>query len=64
MTGKVERCKRRRSPLGDAIAAGAALVMGEASEGTPVVIARGLEWTATERNGAALLRPQERDLFR
>ncbi|HEY0681230.1 MAG TPA: coenzyme F420-0:L-glutamate ligase [Steroidobacter sp.] len=50
--------------LADAIAAGAALVMGEANEGTPVVIARGLEWTASERNGAALLRPMEQDLFR
>lgn len=50
--------------LGDAVAAGAALVMGEASEGTPVVMARGLEWTASERNAAALLRPLEQDLFR
>ncbi|MFC4308738.1 coenzyme F420-0:L-glutamate ligase [Steroidobacter flavus] len=50
--------------LSDAVAAGAALVMGEASEGTPVVIARGLQWTATERNAAALLRSTEQDLFR
>ena len=50
--------------LADAIAAGAALVMGEASEGTPVVLARGLEWSAAERNGAALLRPIDKDLFR
>jgi coenzyme F420-0:L-glutamate ligase/coenzyme F420-1:gamma-L-glutamate ligase len=50
--------------LADAVAAGAALVMGEANEGTPVVIARGLEWTATEQNAAALLRPLARDLFR
>jgi coenzyme F420-0:L-glutamate ligase / coenzyme F420-1:gamma-L-glutamate ligase len=50
--------------LADAVAAGAALVMGEADEGTPVVIARGLEWTATEQNAAALLRPLARDLFR
>lgn len=50
--------------LADAVAAGAALVMGEANEGTPVVIARGLEWTATEQNAAALLRPLAQDLFR
>lgn len=50
--------------LADAVAAGAALVMGEANEGTPVVMARGLRWTATERNAAALLRPTEQDLFR
>jgi len=50
--------------LADAVAAGAALVMGEASEGTPVVIARGLQWTASERNAAALLRSKDQDLFR
>lgn len=50
--------------LGDAVAAGAALVMGEASEGTPVVIARGLQWTTSERNAAALLRSTDQDLFR
>jgi coenzyme F420-0:L-glutamate ligase/coenzyme F420-1:gamma-L-glutamate ligase len=49
--------------LADAIAAGAALVMGEADEGTPVVIARGLKWSAPETNAAALLRSKEKDLF-
>jgi coenzyme F420-0:L-glutamate ligase/coenzyme F420-1:gamma-L-glutamate ligase len=49
--------------LADAIAAGAALVMGEADEGTPVVIARGLKWSAPETTAAALLRPKEKDLF-
>lgn len=49
--------------LGDAIAAGAALVMGEANEGTPVAIARGVTWSAPETHAAALLRPKEKDLF-
>jgi coenzyme F420-0:L-glutamate ligase / coenzyme F420-1:gamma-L-glutamate ligase len=49
--------------MADAIAAGAALVMGEASEGTPIVIARGVKWTAAERNAVALLRPKAQDLF-
>jgi len=49
--------------LADAIAAGAALVMGEANEGTPVVIARGVTWSAPETPAAALLRPKEKDLF-
>ena len=49
--------------LADAIAAGAALVMGEANEGTPVVIARGVNWSATATNAAALLRPKGKDLF-
>ncbi|MGH8150037.1 MAG: coenzyme F420-0:L-glutamate ligase [Steroidobacteraceae bacterium] len=48
----------------DAIAAGAALVMGEASESTPVVLVRGLEWQAPERDASALLRPKAEDLFR
>jgi coenzyme F420-0:L-glutamate ligase/coenzyme F420-1:gamma-L-glutamate ligase len=48
----------------DAIAAGAALAMGEAAEGTPVVLARGLDWSAPDSNAAALLRPRQQDLFR
>lgn len=48
----------------DAIAAAAALVMGEAAEGTPVVLVRGLEWHAAERSARALLRPKSEDLFR
>lgn len=47
----------------DAIAAGAALVMGEAAEGTPVVVARGLDWHSTESNAASLLRARHQDLF-
>lgn len=49
--------------LADAIAAGAALVMGEANEGTPVVIVRGVTWSSPVTNAAALLRPKEKDLF-
>lgn len=48
----------------DAIAAGAALAMGEAAEGTPVVLVRGLEWRATESDAAVLRRPKSEDLFR
>jgi coenzyme F420-0:L-glutamate ligase / coenzyme F420-1:gamma-L-glutamate ligase len=48
----------------DAVAAAAALVMGEAAESTPVVLARGLEWSSPERDARALLRPKEEDLFR
>lgn len=49
--------------LADAIAAGAALAMGEADEGTPVVIARGVQWQGPDVSAAALLRPKEKDLF-
>jgi coenzyme F420-0:L-glutamate ligase / coenzyme F420-1:gamma-L-glutamate ligase len=48
----------------DAIAAGAALLMGEAAESTPAVLARGLKWSAPDRDAQALLRPKKEDLFR
>jgi coenzyme F420-0:L-glutamate ligase/coenzyme F420-1:gamma-L-glutamate ligase len=38
--------------------------MGQADEGLPVVLARGLSWNAPERPVAALMRPKEYDLFR
>lgn len=48
----------------DAIAAGAALSMGEAAEGIPVVHVRGLRWEAPSRPAIALLRDAAGDLFR
>lgn len=48
----------------DAVAAGAALTMGEAGESTPVVLARGLEWDAPETAARALVRPKAEDMFR
>lgn len=48
----------------DAIAAGAALAMGEGAEGTPVVLVRGLQWQAPESTGQRLIRSQREDLFR
>ncbi|HLS80176.1 MAG TPA: coenzyme F420-0:L-glutamate ligase [Steroidobacter sp.] len=50
--------------LGDAIAAAAGIVMGEAAEGTPAALARGLNVTAPARNARSLIRPLEKDLFR
>ena len=51
--------------LADQLAAAASLVMGQAAEGCPVVIARGLSFTFDESARAAdLLRPKETDLFR
>lgn len=47
----------------DALAAGAALVMGEASEGNPVALVSGLRWDAPEVSAQALIRPLESDLF-
>lgn len=48
----------------DAIAAAAVLVMGEADEGRPVVVMRGLEWRESSQGARDLLRPGEKDLFR
>lgn len=48
----------------DAVAAGAALVMGEGSEGTPVVLARGLRWDGPFAKASSLIRPKAEDLFR
>jgi len=48
----------------DEIAAAASLVMGQADEAMPMVVVRGLAWSAPEAPGAALVRPPEHDLFR
>lgn len=50
--------------LADAVAAGAGLVMGEATEGCPLVLVRGLAPALPHRDGQALLRPLAEDLFR
>jgi coenzyme F420-0:L-glutamate ligase/coenzyme F420-1:gamma-L-glutamate ligase len=48
----------------DEIAAAASLVQGQAAEATPIVLVRGLSWTAPEAPAAAIVRPPEHDLFR
>jgi coenzyme F420-0:L-glutamate ligase/coenzyme F420-1:gamma-L-glutamate ligase len=48
----------------DEIAAAASLAQGQADEGTPIVLVRGLTWSAPEAPAAALVRPAEHDLFR
>lgn len=50
--------------VADEIAAGASLLMGQAAEGLPVVVVRGLKFDAPVRNASALIRPRERDMFR
>lgn len=50
--------------LADALAAAAGLVMGETTEGTPVVLARGLDISGPLADGQALIRPTDEDLFR
>jgi len=48
----------------DEIAASASLLMGQADEGTPVVLLRGLNWSAASNPASHLLRPAGEDLFR
>lgn len=54
--------------LADELASAASLIQGEGDEGRPVVLIRGLDITGMGKksfsNGAALLRPKEKDLFR
>ena len=48
----------------DEIAAAASLLMGQADEGVPAVLVRGLAWSAPAAPAADLLRPADEDLFR
>ena len=48
----------------DSVAAAAVLIMGEAAEGTPAALVRGLAWTAPEKPARALVRPKHEDMFR
>lgn len=50
--------------LADGVAAAASLVMGEADEGVPAVIVRGLDWSPVEGGARELIRPKNQDLFR
>lgn len=50
--------------LADEIAAAASLLMGQANEGTPVVLVRGLDLDAGDGSADELIRARELDLFR
>ena len=50
--------------MADELAAAASAVMGQAAEGRPVVLIRGVAWPRREGNARELLRPRGRDLFR
>lgn len=49
--------------LGDEIAAAAGLLSGQAAEGLPVVLVRGLRFPAGEGRAVDLVRPEEFDLY-
>jgi coenzyme F420-0:L-glutamate ligase/coenzyme F420-1:gamma-L-glutamate ligase len=50
--------------VADELAAAASLVMGQASEGTPIVHVRGFPYPLREGSLQELIRPKEQDLFR
>jgi len=50
--------------IADEIAAAASMLMGQAGEGTPVVLLRGLNLPDADGSAADLIRPREIDLFR
>jgi len=50
--------------LADELASAASLVMGQSSEGRPIVLARGVPYARREGNAHELIRPKEIDLFR
>jgi coenzyme F420-0:L-glutamate ligase/coenzyme F420-1:gamma-L-glutamate ligase len=50
--------------LADELAAAASLLMGQADEGRPVVLVRGLKGVAGDGSAGDLVRPREQDLFR
>jgi coenzyme F420-0:L-glutamate ligase/coenzyme F420-1:gamma-L-glutamate ligase len=66
--GERDRAGRRLEvtevALADALAAAAGLIMGEAAEGTPVVLIRGCKFSWPETSAQALIRPLDEDLFR
>ncbi|MEI9984729.1 MAG: coenzyme F420-0:L-glutamate ligase [Aliidongia sp.] len=50
--------------LADELAAAASLIMGQADEGRPVVLARGLPYARRDGSAAELQRPKSMDMFR
>ena len=66
--GEADRAGRRLEvtevALGDALAAAAGLIMGEAAEGIPAVLIRGCTFKAGALPALSLIRPQDQDLFR
>jgi coenzyme F420-0:L-glutamate ligase / coenzyme F420-1:gamma-L-glutamate ligase len=48
----------------DEIAGAASLLMGQADEGMPAVLVRGLAWSGRSSPATALIRPPDEDLFR
>ncbi|MFX0085787.1 MAG: coenzyme F420-0:L-glutamate ligase [Candidatus Hodarchaeota archaeon] len=48
----------------DEVAAAAGIIMGQANEGTPVIIVRGVKYTQTDASATELIRDPATDVFR
>lgn len=68
MRGRKDRAGRElrvtEIAAADELAAAASLLMGQAGEGMPAVLARGFPYALRESSAAELLRPKAQDLFR
>src|SRR5439155_10531677 len=53
-----------QTAFADEIACAASLIMGQANEGRPAVLVRGLAWDGASSPAATLLRSPDEDLFR
>ena len=60
----VDRCRRPKSDFADEIAAAASLLMGQADEGRPVVLVKGLKTSSATGRTSDLIRQKALDLFR
>ena len=56
--------ERTQIAIADELAAAGSLLMGQASEATPVVLARGVHFNTSELGSTRLIRPKQEDLFR
>lgn len=50
--------------IADQLCSAAGLIMGEAKEGTPIIVIRGYDFSKKEITAKTLIRPAERDYFR
>ena len=58
------KLKSSTTSLADQLCSAAGLQMGEANEGYPVIIIRGIDFERKEVSAKNLIRPEERDYFR
>lgn len=58
------KLERTEVAVADELAAAGSLLMGQADEGTPVVLARGIGFRFSNADGKALIRARSEDLFR